>query len=113
GDNPKIDDITDVGNIVDHVLQSLNEKTLDTDAGSNAETSGTHEDVVEDSLPATPVGNTVSNQLQETEVVITEGKTHPDESESPNSKGVEENVLADKTMEDNTVTVNVEDYVSK
>ncbi|MCI64622.1 hypothetical protein A2U01_0085880, partial [Trifolium medium] len=63
GDNPKIDDITDVGNIMDQVLQSLNEKIPETDAGNNAETSGTLEDVVEDFVPTTPVDNTVSNQL--------------------------------------------------
>ncbi|MCI93932.1 hypothetical protein A2U01_0115230, partial [Trifolium medium] len=67
----------------------------------------------EDSLPATPVDNTVFNELKETADVVTEGNTHPDESENPNSKGVEENSSADKAMEDNTVTVNVEDYVSK
>ncbi|MCI69909.1 hypothetical protein A2U01_0091172, partial [Trifolium medium] len=67
GDIPKIDGDTDVGNMVDHASQSLNEKTLETDAGKNVETSGTHEDVVEeDSVPTTPVDNTVSNQLQET-----------------------------------------------
>ncbi|MCI85089.1 hypothetical protein A2U01_0106368, partial [Trifolium medium] len=72
--------------------------------------SGTHEDVVEDSLPATPVDNTVFNELKETTDVTTESNTHSDESENLNSKG---DGPADKTMEDNTVTVNVEDYVSK
>ncbi|MCI44724.1 hypothetical protein A2U01_0065963, partial [Trifolium medium] len=71
------------------------------------------EELVEDSLPATPVDNTVSNELQETDVVITKGNTQPDESEIPKSKDVAENSSVDKTMEDNTVTVNVEDYASK
>ncbi|WJX68051.1 Serine/threonine-protein phosphatase PP2A-4 catalytic subunit [Trifolium repens] len=68
----KRDVTSDVGNIVDHVLQSLNEKILESDARNNVETSGTQEELVEDSLPATPVDNTVSNELQETDVVITE-----------------------------------------
>ncbi|MCI63133.1 hypothetical protein A2U01_0084390, partial [Trifolium medium] len=61
-------------------------------------------------VPTTPVDNTVSNQLQETDAVTTEGNTHPDESENPNSKG---DGSADKTMEDNTVTVvvDVDKYV--
>jgi hypothetical protein len=105
----KRDVTSDVGNIVDHVLQSLNEKIPESDARNNVETSGTQEELVEDSLPATPVDNTVSNELQETDVVITEGNTHLDESESPKSKDVEENSSADKTMEDNFVIVNVEE----
>ncbi|MCI79781.1 hypothetical protein A2U01_0101052, partial [Trifolium medium] len=53
---------------------------------------------------------TVSNQPQGTDVVITEGNTHPGESENPNSKG---DGLADKTMDDNTdtVVVDVDKYV--
>ncbi|MCI45563.1 hypothetical protein A2U01_0066802, partial [Trifolium medium] len=96
---------TDVGNIVDHVLQSLNEQVPEIDAGKNVETSETHEDVVKDSVSTTPVDNTVSNQPQGTYVVITEGNTHPDESENANSKG---DGSADKTMVDNTDTVVVD-----
>ncbi|MCI38616.1 hypothetical protein A2U01_0059844, partial [Trifolium medium] len=47
-DTPKIDDVTNVGNMVDHASQSLKEKDPESDAGKNVETSGTHEDVVED-----------------------------------------------------------------
>ncbi|MCI88412.1 hypothetical protein A2U01_0109699, partial [Trifolium medium] len=43
GDNPKTDDITDVGNIVDDVLKSLNEQDPESDAGKNVETSETQE----------------------------------------------------------------------
>ncbi|MCI10315.1 hypothetical protein A2U01_0031408, partial [Trifolium medium] len=113
GDLPKIDDVTDVGNMVDHASQSLKEKDPESDAGKNVGTSGTHEDVVEDSAPTTHVDNTVSNALKETADVVTKGNTHPDESEDPKHSNEEENSLADKTLEDNTVTVNVEDYVSK
>ncbi|MCI65172.1 hypothetical protein A2U01_0086430, partial [Trifolium medium] len=45
GDTPKIDDATDVGNMVDHVSQSLNEKHPESDAGKNVETSGTQEEL--------------------------------------------------------------------
>ncbi|MCI43380.1 hypothetical protein A2U01_0064617, partial [Trifolium medium] len=54
-DIPKIDDDTDVENVVDHANQSLNEKDLVHDVGKSVETSGTQEELVEDSLPATPV----------------------------------------------------------
>ncbi|MCI74019.1 hypothetical protein A2U01_0095283, partial [Trifolium medium] len=35
GDNPKTDDMTDVGNIADDVLKSLNEQGPESDAGKN------------------------------------------------------------------------------
>ncbi|MCI97566.1 hypothetical protein A2U01_0118867, partial [Trifolium medium] len=66
---------------------------------------GTHEDVVEDSLPATPVDNTVSNELKETTDVVTEGNTLLDESVNPKSSDEKENDPADKTIDDNTVVV--------
>ncbi|MCI98155.1 hypothetical protein A2U01_0119458, partial [Trifolium medium] len=44
-------------------------------------------------------------------VATTEGNTQPDESESPNSKGEKENDAADNTMDDNTVVVDVENFV--
>ncbi|MCI55935.1 hypothetical protein A2U01_0077186, partial [Trifolium medium] len=75
-----------------------NFKVPETDAVKNVETSGIHEDVIEDFVPTTPVDNIVSNQLEETDAVTTEGNTHPNESENPNSKG---DGPADKTMEDN------------
>ncbi|MCI95417.1 hypothetical protein A2U01_0116715, partial [Trifolium medium] len=52
--------------MVDHASQSLNEKDPESDAGKNVGTSGTQEDVVEDSVPTTPVDNIVSNELKET-----------------------------------------------
>ncbi|MCI84096.1 hypothetical protein A2U01_0105372, partial [Trifolium medium] len=70
---------------VDDVLKSLNEQDPKSDAGTNVETSGTHEDIVEDSLPATPVDNPVSNVLKETVDVVTEGNTCLDEGTNPNS----------------------------
>ncbi|MCI76107.1 hypothetical protein A2U01_0097376, partial [Trifolium medium] len=61
--------------------------------------------------PTTPVDNTVSNQLQETDAVTIEDNTQPDESENPNSKGDKKNDAADKTMDDNTVVVDVDNFV--
>ncbi|MCI64454.1 hypothetical protein A2U01_0085712, partial [Trifolium medium] len=55
--------------------------------------------------------NIVSNKLQESDGVITEGNTRPDESENPNSKGEKENDPTDKTMDDNTVVVDVDKLV--
>ncbi|MCI65601.1 hypothetical protein A2U01_0086859, partial [Trifolium medium] len=52
--------------------------------------SGTQEDVVEDFVPTTLVDNTVSNIPQEKNNIAAEGNTHPDESEGPRSKDVEE-----------------------
>ncbi|MCI77411.1 hypothetical protein A2U01_0098681, partial [Trifolium medium] len=68
--------------MVDHAKLSLSEKDPESDAGKNVETSETQEVVIEDYVPTTPVDDTVSNKLQETDVVITEGNTHPDESEN-------------------------------
>ncbi|MCI66175.1 hypothetical protein A2U01_0087433, partial [Trifolium medium] len=79
----------------------------------NAGTSGTQEDVVEDYVPTTPMDNTVSNDPQEKNNIAAEGNTHPDESEGPRSKDVEETSSDDKSIENNTVIVNVENYVSK
>ncbi|MCI88075.1 hypothetical protein A2U01_0109361, partial [Trifolium medium] len=69
--------------------------------------------VVEDSVPTTPVDNAVPNQMQKTDVVITEGNTQPDESENPKSSDEKEDDHADKTMDDNTDTevVDVENFV--
>ncbi|MCI62694.1 hypothetical protein A2U01_0083951, partial [Trifolium medium] len=82
---PKINDVTDVGNMVDHASQSPNEKDPESDVGKSVETSGTQEELVEDSLPATPVDNTVSNELKETTNVVTEGNNHLDENVNPKS----------------------------
>ncbi|MCI78153.1 hypothetical protein A2U01_0099423, partial [Trifolium medium] len=73
------------------VLQSLNEQDPKSDAGKNVETSRTHEELVEDSLPAIPVDNPVSNELKETTEVVTEGNTCLDESVNPNSSDEKEN----------------------
>ncbi|MCI49752.1 hypothetical protein A2U01_0070996, partial [Trifolium medium] len=76
--------------MVDHASQSLNEKDPVHDVGKSVETSGTQEELVEDFLPATPVDNTVSNELKETTDVVTEGNTHLDESVNPKSSDEKE-----------------------
>ncbi|MCI50099.1 hypothetical protein A2U01_0071343, partial [Trifolium medium] len=73
--------------------------------------SGAHEDVVKDSAPTTPVDNTVSNKLKETADVVTKGNIHPDECEDPKSRNEKENDSADNTIDDNTVVVDVENFV--
>ncbi|MCI38262.1 hypothetical protein A2U01_0059490, partial [Trifolium medium] len=78
---PKFDNPSDAGKIVNQVLQSLNEQVPESDAGKNAGTSGTQEDMVEDSVPTTPVDNIVSDDPQENNDIAAEGNTHPDESE--------------------------------
>ncbi|MCI49498.1 hypothetical protein A2U01_0070742, partial [Trifolium medium] len=50
---PKRDVMSNVGNMVDHASQSLKEKDPESDVGKNVGTSGTQEDVVEDSAPTT------------------------------------------------------------
>ncbi|MCI43889.1 hypothetical protein A2U01_0065128, partial [Trifolium medium] len=92
-------------------LKSLNEQDPKSNAGKNVETSGTHEDVVEDCLPATPVDNPVSNELKEITDVVTEGNTCLDESVNPNSSDEKENDPVDKTIDDNTEVVDVENVV--
>ncbi|MCI73460.1 hypothetical protein A2U01_0094724, partial [Trifolium medium] len=62
-------------------------------------------------LPATPVDNPVSNELKETTDLATEGNTCLDESESPNSKGEKKDDAADNTMDENTVVVDVDNFV--
>ncbi|MCI11741.1 hypothetical protein A2U01_0032843, partial [Trifolium medium] len=111
GDIQKIDDVTDVGNMVDNASQSLKEKDPESDAGKNVGTSGTHEDVIEDFAPTTSVDNTVSNALKETTDVVTKGNTHPDESEDPKHSNEKENDSADKAVDDNTVVVDIDKYV--
>ncbi|MCI70479.1 hypothetical protein A2U01_0091742, partial [Trifolium medium] len=51
--------------------------------------------------------------MQETDVVITEGNTQPDESVNPNSSDEKENDPVDKTNNDNTEVVDVENLVSE
>ncbi|MCI40970.1 hypothetical protein A2U01_0062203, partial [Trifolium medium] len=78
-ENPKFDNPSGAGKIVNQVLHSLNEQVPESDAGKNAGTSGTQEDMVEDFAPTTPVDNTVSNDPQENNDIAIEGNTHPDE----------------------------------
>ncbi|MCI83323.1 hypothetical protein A2U01_0104599, partial [Trifolium medium] len=55
--------------------------------------------------------NTVSNELKETTDVVTEGNTLLDESVNPKSSDEKDNDPADKTIDDNTVVVDVDNFV--
>ncbi|MCI82551.1 hypothetical protein A2U01_0103825, partial [Trifolium medium] len=53
------------------------------------------------------------NALKEIADVVAEGNTHPNESEDPKSSNEKENDSANKTLDDNTVVVDVDKYVPK